>query len=312
MELFSLETNPVPDGATAGAVIAADGTRLRYARWRASGRRTQGTVCVLPGRGESIEKYFETVVELRKRGLAVAVLDWRGQGGSERRLKNPLKAHVDSFAEYDRDLEAFVQQVMLPDCPPPYFALAHGLGGLICLRAAADGQSRFSRAVLVSPLIAFAPGRNMAHSYTVAAFMTAVGLGEIRAPGRVPQAVATVPFEDNLLTGDPGRYALAGEIARQLPQVAGGAPTFGWLFAAHRASRAALNPEFAAAARLPSLVVVGALDRVVSLPAIERLAADLRGGGQIVIPGARHDLLMERDRVREEFFAAFDAFIPGS
>ena len=51
---------------------------------------------------------------------------------------------------------------------------------------------------------------------------------------------------------------------------------------------------------------------MVSVPAIERLAAELRAGGQIVIPGARHELLMERDRVREQFFAAFDAFIPGS
>jgi lysophospholipase len=31
-----------------------------------------------------------------------------------------------------------------------------------------------------------------------------------------------------------------------------------------------------------------------------------------VIPGARHEILMERDVIREEFWAAFDAFIPGS
>jgi lysophospholipase len=31
-----------------------------------------------------------------------------------------------------------------------------------------------------------------------------------------------------------------------------------------------------------------------------------------VIPGARHELLMERNSLRELFWAAFDAFIPGS
>ena len=35
-----------------------------------------------------IEKYFEVVGELRRRGFAVAVLDWRGQGGSSRLLRN--------------------------------------------------------------------------------------------------------------------------------------------------------------------------------------------------------------------------------
>ena len=32
----------------------------------------------------------------------------------------------------------------------------------------------------------------------------------------------------------------------------------------------------------------------------------------IVIPGARHEILMERDAIREQFWAAFDAFIPGT
>jgi lysophospholipase len=31
-----------------------------------------------------------------------------------------------------------------------------------------------------------------------------------------------------------------------------------------------------------------------------------------VIPGARHEILMERDAIRAQFWAAFDAFIPGS
>jgi lysophospholipase len=31
-----------------------------------------------------------------------------------------------------------------------------------------------------------------------------------------------------------------------------------------------------------------------------------------VIPGARHEILMERDEFREQFWAAFDAFVPGT
>ena len=95
--------------------------QLRYARWRPTARRSQGTVCLFQGRARAIEKYFETIGDLRRRGFAVATFDWRGQGGSERRLRNPRKGHVDSFAEYDRDLDAFMQQVALPDCPPPHY-----------------------------------------------------------------------------------------------------------------------------------------------------------------------------------------------
>lgn len=314
MELYGLESNPVPDGAVVGTAVAADGVRLRYARWRMSGRnRMKGTVCILPGRGEPIEKYFETIEDIRKRGFAVAIVDWRGQGGSERRLKNPMKAHVDSFAEYDRDLEAFLQQVILPDCAPPYFVLAHSMGGLLCLRGVAAGHGRFSRAVLIAPLLAFGPTRPPPPvACRVAATMTAIGLGEVKAPGQAQETLGQIAFDGNRLTGDAARFARAEAIVRELPQIAVGGPTYGWLFAACRALAEAADPAFIASVKLPSLVVAGALDKVVALGAVERLASELRAAGQIVIPGAHHDILMERDAIRDQFFAAFDAFIPGS
>ncbi|MBN9057591.1 MAG: alpha/beta hydrolase, partial [Rhizobiales bacterium] len=161
MSLQSFPDNPVPTGAAEQTVMTADGVRLRAAVWRPEGR-LKGTVCIVHGRAEAIEKYYEVVGELLERGFAVASFDWRGQGASERRLQNPRKGHVDDFVEYERDLEAFIETVMLPDCPPPYFVLAHSTGGLVCLRLARRRPQAFSRMVLVSPLLdfgGFAPSR---------------------------------------------------------------------------------------------------------------------------------------------------------
>ena len=99
-----------------------DGVQLRHARWDATRGPRRGTVCLFQGRGEFIEKYFEVIADLRRRGFAVATMDWRGQGGSTRLLANPRKGHVRSFAEFDRDLAHFMQEVVLPDCPAPYIA----------------------------------------------------------------------------------------------------------------------------------------------------------------------------------------------
>ena len=46
--------------------------------------------------------------------------------------------------------------------------------------------------------------------------------------------------------------------------------------------------------------------------AVERFAARLQTGHLIVLPGARHEILTECDAVRADFWAAFDAFMPGS
>jgi lysophospholipase len=315
MELYALEGNPIPDGAIVGAVMTPDGVRLRFSRWRGSGgsRRSQGTICLLQGRAESIEKYFETVDDLRRRGFAVAAFDWRGQGGSDRHLRNPMKGHVDSFAEYDRDLDAFIQQVVLPDCPPPYYVLAHSMGALVALRAAHDNRARFQRMVLTGPFVGFGPSRpSPPIACRIAATMTAIGLGEVAAHGQARETIVRIPFESNRLTGDARRFVRNRAIAEKLPSVSIEGPTYGWLYAACRACREAAEPDFAPAIKVPTLMVVGALERVVSLSAIERLASEMRTGGQVVIAGAEHELLMERDSIREQFFAAFDAFIPGS
>src|SRR6202046_1808109 len=127
MKLISIAANPVPDNAVTGMLKTPDGVALRFARFAPpAGRR--GTVCLFTGRSEWIEKYFETVRDLRARGFAVAMIDWRGQGLSDRALNTPLKGYVRNFSEYDLDVETFMREIVLPDCPPPIFALAHSMG----------------------------------------------------------------------------------------------------------------------------------------------------------------------------------------
>jgi len=79
MKLVSIPANPAPDDVVTGAIQTPDGVNLRFARWAPPPGR-KGTVCLFQGRAEFIEKYFETVRELRARGFAVATMDWRGQG----------------------------------------------------------------------------------------------------------------------------------------------------------------------------------------------------------------------------------------
>src|SRR5258705_9025995 len=102
--------NPVPDDVVTGTFKTRDGVGLRFARWHPPPGR-KGTVCIFQGRAEFIEKYFETVRELRSRGFAVATFDWRGQGRSERKLSDPRKGHVGDFSEYEQDVEVLMKEV---------------------------------------------------------------------------------------------------------------------------------------------------------------------------------------------------------
>ena len=142
--------------------------------------------------------------------------------------------------------------------------------------------------------------------------MRLIGLGASFVPGGGGTAINTLPFPGNKLTSDPVRYARTAAILEAEPSLGLGSPTVAWLDAAFKAMNEFADPNYASQIRQPLLLLAAGRDRVVSTPAIGAFAVRLRAGSHLVIPGAQHEILMERDRYREQFWAAFDAFVPGS
>ncbi|ODA67489.1 Phospholipase YtpA [Methyloligella halotolerans] len=212
MELVSIPQNPAPLGATVDALEIPrrfrKPIRVRYAHWPSGLKERHGTVCIFPGRSEYIEKYFEVVGDLRRRGFYVVAIDWRGQGGSTRLARNPLKGHVRSFDDYQTDVSRLMSEVVLPDCPPPYYVLAHSMGGAIALKAATMRGSWFERMVLSAPMIRVR-GLPVSDAFTAnaTALVSAVGLGRLAVPGGMRVYRQTQIFDGNILTSDAERFA---------------------------------------------------------------------------------------------------------
>jgi lysophospholipase len=310
MQLVGTPDNPVPSGARVEMVRAADGVQLRTVRW-VPPTALRGTVAVLTGRAEFIEKYFEVIGQLLSRGFAVAALDWRGQGGSARPLKNPRKGHVDDFSLFGRDIDALVDDVLGPSCPQPWFALCHSMGGAIALDIAHSGRSPFERIVMTAPMIEIAGLRRPRGARFLAEALDMLGLGGAYAPGGGSASITTMPFVGNILTSDPVRYARSAGVVAIAPHLALGWPTVGWVHAAFRLMRRFADPDYPRNTETPMLVIAPGDDEVTDTRATERFAARLRAGRLIVIDGAKHEILMERDCFRDQFWAAFDQFVPG-
>jgi len=311
MKLVSIPANPVPDHPVVGTLKTPDGVALRYARWQPPAGR-KGTVCILQGRGEWIEKYFETVRDLRARGFAVAALDWRGQGLSDRALSDRHKGYVGDFAEYDSDLETFMREIVLPDCPPPLFAIGHSTGATVLIRAAFNGRRWFDRMVLTAPLIGLAGFGATPTARLLVRVMRMAGFGSMYVPKGEVGVMETRPFVGNFLTSDPVRYARNAAILEAEPALALGPPTVAWTDAAFRTMAMMRQRSYPSRIRQPMLIIAAGNDAVVSNAAIEDFAGLLRAGSQLVVSGAQHELLMEQDRFRAQFWAAFDAYVPGT
>ncbi|GLK79353.1 alpha/beta fold hydrolase [Methylopila turkensis] len=298
-------------GASLRIVTAADGLRLRAATWRPAGT-PRGTVCVFQGRAEFVEKYSEVADDLLARGFAVATFDFRGQGGSQRLVSNPLKGHVDDFDDYRVDAEAFMRQAVMPHCPPPYFALGHSMSAPVLIALALRQPQWFDRMVLAAPMIGLPLARAEFFARGLATGLGRLGFSGSYIPSGADRILALRPFATNPVTSDPTRYARSVSLITREPRLAIASPTIGWVHAAFRAMTATALPGVPESVRTPTLVLTAGADRIVDPRASARFAARIRGGGHLQLRGAKHELLMERDDLRGLFWAAFDAFVPGS
>jgi lysophospholipase len=138
------------------------------------------------------------------------------------------------------------------------------------------------------------------------------GFGSMYVPRGEVGVMESKPFVGNILTSDPVRYARNQAVLEAEPELALGAPTVAWTDAAFRTMRMIRERSYPAHIRQPILIIAAGSDAVVSNAAIEDFATHLRAGSHLVVVGAQHELLMEQDRYRTQFWAAFDAFVPGT
>ncbi len=310
MTLTSTPDNPVPEGAIEQYIRAADGVQLRTARWAPSS--PIGTVALLGGRGEFIEKYFEVIGELLARGFAVAAMDWRGQGGSVRALRNGRKGHVDDFFQFESDLDALLTKVLERECPRPWIGLSHSMGAAVVLGAIGSGRCAFERLAMTSPMIAVKGVNHRGGVGVLIAALNSLGMGGAFAPGSGGENQWLASFEGNVFTSDERRFARIARLVGACPDLRLGGPTIGWTHAAFRHMSRLDQSRSLRTASPPILIVAAGADRVTDTCATRLLASRLAAARVVVIEGAQHEILIERDVVRAKSWAAFDQFVAGS
>lgn len=292
-------------------IKTADLVSIRYGVWPCGEEKKNGTVLLLNGRTEFMEKHMETVRELNQRGFDVYSLDWRGQGGSSRLLFNPKKGHVNSYEEYVSDLMTFYRSVLCPGVfNKPLIILAHSMGGHIALRFLHAQPAVAWRTVLLSPMIDICTAPL---PYRIARVLTHVamkaGWADRYCLGSGDFSASREKFENNLLTSDPDRFFDAHIAIAAAPHLAVGGVTWGWLSATFQSIDILREPEYVNRINAPILMICAQEDRIVSRKAQEAISAKLPNSGLRVIPGARHEILKETDTLRAVFWDAFDRFV---
>jgi lysophospholipase len=299
------------------------GYRLRYGAASPENSIADAVVVILPGLSDFAEQYLELAHDLLARNLAVWVLDWRGQGGSDRYLPNPHKRHSAGFDRDIRDLHELVDGYILPSAVHPdvgrlpLVMLGHSMGAHLGLRFLHDcnfsskGKQMFSVGAFCAPMFWIHQLDTLPISATclisslLCAFPTAyVPKGEDWAPG-----YRDMPLRKGKYSHDPIRQHLQEIWFTKDPALQSGGPTNKWLLEAARSCLTLNKASYLKGITVPTMIAAAEDDQIVSNRMTRRAVKLIPDVTYFEIPDARHEILMESDEYRQVFLDHFFTFV---
>ena len=167
------------------------------------------------------------------------------------------------------------------------------------------------KAVFSSPMIDLLyPGMPRSLGRLLIKTMSVFGFSERYAPGNMDYgSLQRSAVGMALLTSDPERFQDEHFLIDRNPDLALGGVTYGWLQAAQRSIDLLASPGYAEGLSMPILIVQAGSDRLIDKARVALFAHRLPNGQLEFIEEARHEILKERDSIRDQFWTHFDKFM---
>jgi len=301
--LVESKTYKAPPGYELEAITVQSEIELRTAVWRTDSEKSKGTILFFTGRGEFIEKYYETIRDFLNLEWNIVIFDWRGQGLSSRLLKDNQKGYVRGFDQFLQDAQAVYQQKM-KTMPHPHHLLGHSMGGHLALRELQDHPYRYAKAALCAPMQSIV-GLPTGILGKAAFFFKALGLGQAYVIGG---GKGDTDKKIDKYTSDLKRFRKWTSIFKKEPRLLMGSATWEWSKAATESMEYSMRPEQLLKIKTPVYVASAGEDAIVGGDTHEKLD-DINPLLKVVsYPGARHEIYTEADEYRNRFLKEIDSF----
>jgi lysophospholipase len=296
-----------PPNFTEGHFKNAKGADIRYGVSKADGV-SKGSIVIGSGFRENIEKYYEVMRDLNSRGFDVYMLDWRGQGGSEKFIKGSQKAHQEGYSEQIDTLHQFVTTIVEPVAKKPLIYMGHSMGAHIGLRYLNEHDGVFDSAILTSPMIDIVTnGMPKKLARQMAKFAKAGNYLEKYIPGGADWSEE--PFKGNNKTSDPVRFAADQEIVKNNDALKIGDATYGWVYHTFSSIDVLNDEDYLKAIKTPILMEIAGQEKIVDRAAQDRALTLLPNAKKVEIADAKHEIWMERDELRDQWLKEVDGFL---
>lgn len=286
-----------------------DNKKLRFGTAYPESRLPSAVVVILPGRAEFAEKYFEVANDLLKQNLSVWILEWQGQGLSDRYIpKYPQRGHSEDFGQHVDDLHEFILEYVKHACVHPdvgripMVMLAHSTGANIGLRYIHQHPDMFESAAMTAPLLGI-PAASKYPDFAVKLLSLLAGRRYAFAQG--DWSAEPDPKHPLFLSSDPIRSTIFNSWLRDNPELRIGGATFGWVRHALVSGKILQKPEILQTIRTPILIALAGKEELIDNEAVRKAAQYLPHARVLELPDSAHEIMMERDEIRNRFMEAF-------
>lgn len=298
--------------------ITPKNTQLRYAYFKTP-LESKGSVVFVQGRGTFLEFYEIVIVPLLERGLNVWMYDLSGQGGSSRLVSNEYHdpetvqhmQHVDTFDLYIEDLNAFVEDIVVPTIPSKLLLGGYSTGGHIALRyLQSKAESHpFQGAFMISPLLALNAPLSNVLSYLLWGASWFVSLESYVSGAGHVDPIFAMPFLDNPYTGDAEGFTQLKELCVLNRSWMMGGVSYGWVKAAADSLSNLWSKKAIKSIKIPILIATGGKDGVVDVSYNTEFVNRLPQGKHLYFSEGRHELFRETETIKALFWTELDHFL---
>ncbi|MBR4501323.1 MAG: alpha/beta hydrolase [Clostridia bacterium] len=271
----------------------------------------RGTVMIVHGFTENIEKYAEIIHSLLRTGWCVLAYDQRGHGRSGRKsgIQDLSLTHVDRFEDYVEDMKAVIADALAP-MPGPKMLLCHSMGGAVSAMFLENERCPFERAVFMSPMIA--PNLGGAPASLVKAVCLvpiALGLGQRRAFISRPYT-GPEDFDTSCATGLE-RFSWYETLRGTAAEFTNNGPSYRWALEAINVTKKLLAPGLLEKITIPVRVFGAENESSVIPSAQETFVSHLKNGSLERIPGSKHEIYRSPDSVLFPWWRRVLSFLAG-
>jgi lysophospholipase len=271
----------------------AKGRSLRFGSVFPESRVPDAVVIGLPGLGDFIEKYFELARDLLDMKLAFWMMDWQGQGHSERYLVKHSSVHPD------------VGRI-------PLVMLGQGMGANIGLRYLHRHPDMFACAAFTSPLLGIKSLRWMPSWVRLgftAALQEALDQSYLEFGGKDWTPYMRSKFGKDVYSSDPVRDAVHKTWCEHDKQLQVGNVTYGYLHEANLSCAKLQKLSILTDIKTPCLFALGKNDKLSDTKTAKKVIKQLPNARLLEIQGAKNEIIMERDDIRSQFFNSFSELL---